>query len=55
MFLHAPTVMRIRLYFMPSFMDQNTVLEVKTIIISIAVVNSALNILMFFITFMSGF
>jgi hypothetical protein len=44
MFVHAPTVMRIRLYFMPSFLDENTVLEVEPIIISIAVVNSALNI-----------
>ena len=44
MCLHAPTVMRIRLYVMPSFLDENPVLEVEPIIISIAVVNSALNI-----------
>jgi hypothetical protein len=39
---------------MPSFLDENTVLEVEPIIISIAVVNSVLNILMFLKTFMSG-
>jgi hypothetical protein len=42
-------------YFMSSFLDENTVLEVEPIIISIAVVNSALNILMFLKTFMSDF
>ena len=55
MFLHAPTVMRIVVYFMSSFLEENTVLEVELIIKFIAVVNSALNILMFLKTFMSDF
>jgi hypothetical protein len=42
-------------YFMPSFLDDNTVLEVEPIIISIAVVNSILNIYMFLVTFKSDF
>jgi hypothetical protein len=39
MFLHAPTVIRIRRLLMPSFLEENTVLEVELIIRFIAVVN----------------